>query len=311
MPAHSPLACSHSSMTNKGQTGIVMLLNTGNYPGEANYLNMTYTWSGTDWTQVSTSQIDPNGPLPLRLDFGMSFDGTNIVLFGGRGQSETAGVLSDTWTWNGSVWSRVGGAFSGSPFGRFKHELAYSPATGTIMFGGSNILNFLNDTWNWNGSVWTQLSPTTSPSVRINHMIAGGISGGGQLNYVLMFGGSNSNSFLNDTWKIDATNQWTQLSPTTSPSVRAECAMTYDTVNKSFVLFGGRDNFGLRPPETWIFDGTNWTKKSPTNSPSGRVGAQLSMDPNGSGKVILMGGNDLTNPLSDTWQWDGNNWTQL
>lgn len=301
MPAHSPLQCSHSAMSARGSNEVV-LMNTGSYPGISNYLNETWKWNGTDWsTSVTSGAIDPNGPLPTRSDFAMGYDGNSkLILFGGRGSSSSTGVLNDTWSWNGTVWTKL--TPSVSPFGRFKCELA-NFGSNVILFGGSNTLNYLNETWSWSGSTWTQLTPSTSPSARIDFAMANGTS------YVLLFGGKNSNSTLNDTWKFDGVN-WTLLSPATSPSVRAECALAYDTAHSNWVLFGGRNDFGVLAPETWIFNGITWTRQAPAVTPPGRVGAQMTYDVQSS-KIILVGGNDTTTVYNDTWAWSGTGWVQL
>jgi hypothetical protein len=308
MPATSPLRCSHSVMSQRGANPVV-LMDTANYPGFSNFLNQTWTWNGTTWARSGSGVVDASGPLPLRADFAMGYDGYNIMLFGGKGESSTSGVQSDTWTYNGSAWTHEAPATV--PFGRFKSELALITAAGAnkaVMFGGSNVLNFLNETWVWNGSAktWTLVSPATSPQARVDHMFAGGPT------FCVLFGGKNSNSLLGDTWKFDGST-WTQLTPTTPPSYRAEAAFCYDTANTQWVMFGGRDEFQLLQAETWTLNsaGTAWTKKAPAASPSARVGAQMCYDSQ-AGKVILFGGNDQAgNTFDDTWSWDGTVWVQL
>ncbi len=296
MPTHNPLPCSHSSIAQRVGHEVV-LLNTGNYPGVSNFLNQTDTWNGTDWT-LGASQIAAS-PLPLRSDLSMAYDGTNVTMFGGRGQSETDGVFEDTWSWNGTVWTQVTGT---SPFGRFGHKMAYLAGTGAVLFGGSNVLNFLNETWVFTGT-WTQQSPAHSPSVRVSHAMAGGPS------YVLLFGGSGTNAALGDTWKYDGAD-WTLQSPATHPSVRSGAVLAYDTANSNFVLFGGANESGLVGPETWTYNGTTWTQAAPAHTPSARVGAQMCYDSQ-AGAVLLFGGFGNTNANGETWKWTGTDWVQL
>lgn len=309
MPTHNPFPCSHSGMTSAPTFAgdKTILLNTGAYPGYANYLNAVCTWNGTDWT-IPANVISSTGLLPVRADFSMCYDGYNVMVNGGRGQSETAGVFQDTWTFNGTTWTKEAPATV--PFGRFKAETALINVAGSqriVMFGGSNILNFLNETWLWNGSAktWTQSAAANPPSARVDFCFSNGPT------FIVLFGGKNTNSCLNDTWKFDGTT-WTQLTPTTPPSVRAEAAMCYDSANTQWVLFGGRNDNNLLPPETWTLNagGTAWTKKSPATNPPGRVGAQMSFD-TVSNKVLMFGGNGLFENLADTWSWDGTNWVKL
>lgn len=306
MPATSPLRCSHSAMSQRGTGNPVVLLDTGSYPGFSNFLNETWTWNGTTWLRVGSGTIDASGPLPLRADFAMSYDGYNIMLFGGRGEVADT-VKQDTWTFNGTTWTKEAPATV--PFGRLKAELATitTAPVKAVMFGGSNVLNFLNETWTWNGNLktWTQNAPVHSPPARVDHMFAGGPT------FCVLFGGKGTVAPFGDTWKYDGSD-WTQLTPTTPPPARAEAAMTYDVANTQWVLFGGRDDVNMLG-DTWTLNsgGTAWTKKAPATSPSFRVGAQMTYDSQ-LGKVLLFGGNDQAgNTFGDTWTWDGTVWAQL
>lgn len=300
MPVNNPLRCSFSAMAQRG-AGNVVLLNTGNYPGQADFLNITNTWQGSIWSGSMTATIDPAGPLPLRSETTMAYDGTNVIMFGGKGESETVGLLGDTWSWNGTAWSSVSGT---APFARYGHKMAYLAGTGAIMFGGSNVLNYLNETWQYVSGVWTQLAPASSPPARIGHAMAGG---GGM---VVMFGGQNSNQCLNDTYNFNGTT-WTKNTSPTTPSVRTDAVMAYDTSANNFVLFGGANENGLLPTaETWTYQSGVWTQMSPTVSPPSMVGAQMCYDSQ-TGAVLLFGGAGSTDAFNETWKWSAGQWTKL
>lgn len=329
MPGTNPLPCSHSAMALRVGHEIVLLdTATGrgpvNGPGTTgSFFNETVTWAGDgstgNWTVVSTSGIDPLGPLPVRNLQGMGYDSTGsvVVLFGGEGESETAGVLNDTWVWNGTVWAKQ--APGTSPFGRYRHQMAYLFGVGALMFGGSNVLNFLEETWLWSGGLggnWTQLTPGVVPSARVDFMMAGSSSA----TNVLMFGGKNSESVLGDTWMWvgGAGGDWVLQTPGTSPSARAEACICYDPSNSSYVMFGGRNDDNLLAPETWVWtggNGGNWTKCQPAVSPGGRCGAQMAFDGT---HVIMFGGSGNVYTSGETWNWVGGatpattgNWVQL
>jgi hypothetical protein len=310
----TPFKTYRSDMDQRGSNEVI-ILHSGGYPGYGNFLNQTFKWNGTGWTllnNISVNAIDPNGPLPLRTNQASCYDGYNILLFGGQGASSTAGYLQDTWLWNGTTWTIQNTPVA--PFGRAKHDLAYlssASAGKAIMFGGTNGLNFLQETWVWNGSskVWSQAFPANSPQARIDHSMADGPS------FVVVFGGKNTNSCLNDVWTYNGSN-WNNTIPNGSgsgPGVRAEMSMCYDIANTQWVMFGGRNDNNMIPPETWILNSTAtaWTKMAPAISPSARVNAQMCYDGQ-SGKVILVGGNDQAgNALSDMWSWSGSAWVQL
>lgn len=309
MTTHTPLRCANTFMIQRGSSEVV-LMDTGAYPGYSNFLNETWTWNGTDWTNTGTTLIDANGPLPGRINMAGTYDGYNVVLFGGNdGAGLNGNGLSDTWLWNGTAWSKKTGLAT-FPFGRHLAELSRSTTTaGTaVLFGGyGGNSKYLNETWLWSGGpqTWTLLSPATSPSARVGHCMDAGPS------YVIMFGGSiSSGECKNDTWKWDGTT-WTQLAPATSPSARTGASMAYDRTNNVWVLFGGMNEY-YRLPETWTFDGSTWTKQAPATSPSGLTWSSMCWDTQ-SGRVLLFGGFSATDNFASaqTWSWNGTTWTQL
>lgn len=327
MPGTNPLPCSFSTMTYNGSK--ILLLDTScgrgpvNGPGTTgSFFNETVTWSGDsttgNWTVVSTNGINPLGPLPVRNLQGMAFDGssTEVVLFGGAGESETTGVLNDTWTWNGTVWKqRTPGTV---PFGRYRHEMAQLGNTGVLMFGGSNVLNFLQESWLWSGGTtgnWSQLTPAVSPSARVDFSMAGNKVSGTGAN-VLLFGGKNSSACLGDTWMWvgNQTGNWVLQTPAVSPPALAETCMEYDVTNTQYVLFGGRTDDNLDIPQTWVWtggNGGNWHLATPAVTPTSRCGAQMAWDGT---HIIMFGGSDSVYTNNETWMWTGGtngNWQQL
>jgi hypothetical protein len=130
----------------------------------------------------------------------------------------------------------------------------------------------------------------------------------------ILFGGRGNKYQSNTTWSFNGT-AWTQLSPATSPSIRSEGCMAFDSANGKWVMFGGQNEYGYLN-ETWTFDGTNWTQVAMANGvgPAGRVGAQMAYDA-GSSRTIMYGGISAgTNyPSNETWSFNGSSgvWTRL
>lgn len=127
-------------------------------------------------------------------------------------------------------------------------------------------------------------------------------------NQTILFGGFGNGQQLNDTWSWDGT-KWTQLFPSTSPSIREGAALAFDATTNQLILFGGSGNSG-NLNDTWSFDGTTWTQLSPASSPPARSGATMAFDV-ASSQLILFGGFGFSGNLNDTWYWDGTNWSQL
>lgn len=313
MTLHTPLRVANSVMSAAPTSGSrVVLLDTGNYPSFSSYLNEVWTFNGTDWTNKSPSMFN-SSPLPGRTDAVMAYtgDGTNVMLYGGRGAT---GTLQHTWLYNVSANTWTKSSPTTTPFGRYKANAAYLTGTGVVMFGGESAGLLLNETWVFASNNWSQVvtpnaisSAGGAPSARTGHAMAADAT------RVLLFGGRGTNYQSNGTYSFTA-GAWTKLSPIASPSVRSECKMTYDPVNSIYVLFGGQNEYNYLP-ETWIFSvvANTWTKV-PGAGPSGRVGHQMAFDAT-SGTTIMFGGVSATTnyPSNETWSFNGSTlvWTQL
>src|SRR5437762_11434056 len=99
-PATSPPARSYLAMTYDPASGKIVMF--GGYDGTG-YLNDTWTFDGTTWSQVAT----PISP-PRRAAAQIAYDASTqkVVLFGGYDGTR---YLGDTWIWNGKTlrWSRA------------------------------------------------------------------------------------------------------------------------------------------------------------------------------------------------------------
>lgn len=125
--------------------------------GEENsdgYLEDTWTWNGSNWTQES-----PSSKPPSRESSAMAYDPNRQVivlcLAGSGGNLET-------WEWDGTNWTKK--ATTSSPGERQYHGLVYNPQTSSVQlhngnFGSNPTTNA--DSWSWDGSSWTLL--TISP----------------------------------------------------------------------------------------------------------------------------------------------------
>ena len=251
----------------------------------------------------------------------MAYDAStgDVILFGGSDGFADFGpadspILDDTWSWNGSTWSKLAPAVV--PPARADASMAYDASTGDIvLFGGADdsASGLLDDTWSWNGSTWSELAPSTVPPARMGASMAYDASTGD----VILFGGSDSadsTGLLNDTWTWNGAN-WTNVSPASSPPARFLGSMDYDAATGSVVLFGG---LGALTPlnDTWTWNGVTWTQQFPTTSPPPRVSGSMTYDAS-TGDAILFGGYGPTPPLpfganalDDTWSWNGSAWTQ-
>ena len=109
---------------------------------------------------------------------------------------------------------------------------------------------------------WRRLSPAHKPSARVNMVMAYDPVG----QNIVMFGGFDGTSYLNDTWIFNGTD-WVQLSPANAPPVRSATAISFDRVTNTMVLFGGFNGTQYLG-DTWLWDSAvqNWTEAHPTTA---------------------------------------------
>jgi hypothetical protein len=146
----------------------------------------------------------------------------------------------------------------------------------------------------------TATSCNASPGPRIEAaMVATGAS-------FILFGGRNSQGNLDDTWVFER-DIWVDAG-SAGPSRNAH-KMAYDAFRQHVVLFGGRDDNGVLPSNTYIYEAEVWSPVD-NNGPGGRYGHELVHDPVRA-RTVMFGGATQTIPQSgwrDTWEWDGSDW---
>src|SRR5207245_1516837 len=91
---------------------------------------------------------------------GMAFDADTrrVVLF--------EGDTGQTWSWDGTTWTREHPA--SSPSSRQYPSMSRS-GPHDLLFGGEDCIDFTcyyRDTWSWTGSTWTKLRPVPRPGNR-------------------------------------------------------------------------------------------------------------------------------------------------
>jgi hypothetical protein len=169
-PAASPLGRTGAPMAYDAATGTVLLFGgfgmvSGDaYSGEYGGFSDTWSWNGTTWTELSPAS-NP-GSDSLESD-SMAYDPATqtVVLFDG-GDCNSCGGPGQTWSWNGTTWTRL--APRASPPASGGWSMAYDMATATVLlYGGMSygypMVTALDETWSWNGTTWTRLSPGPPP----------------------------------------------------------------------------------------------------------------------------------------------------
>ena len=305
---NNPPARSLHRITYDASRGHVVLF--GGLSTDTEQLNDTWTWNGSQWTEVTPPSNNP----PAREAHAMVFDSqrAQLILFGGRSDNQ---ILDDTWIWDGSQWTEVTPNNSNPqtpspPPARIAHQMAFdNQQNQVVLFGGSNgdTSEFYNDLWTWNGSTWELIQSALNPSTRSSHALVYD----NQRKQLLLFGGfRGETSYLDDTWIWNG-SQWIDVTPSKSlPTARSRHGMTFDNQRESIVLFGGFDG-STRLNDTWNWNGYRWINNTPVGTnPSSRNDTAIAFDRQRN-QVVLFGGYDGTNRLNDTWVWDGIRWLEL
>jgi uncharacterized protein (TIGR03437 family) len=265
-------------------------------------------WNGVQFTRGSWIQESPqswsaattdNDP-QARAYHAMTYDSAReqVVLFGGW-DGGNPGLLNDTWTWNGRIWTQTRPASAPSP--RRGAEMVYDGARReVVLFGGEGPNGLTNETWVWDGTEWQQRRPAASPGARRFHKMAYDAA----RRQVVLFGGEAADGagvqFLNDTWVWDGSN-WTQKNPVDSPTPRSAHAMAYGVARGRVVLFGGwRGVSAAYWSDTWEWNGDSWTLMRVRNTPAGRYGHAMVYD-NRNGGFLVYGGMCADGVRDEAW----------
>jgi N-acetylneuraminic acid mutarotase len=126
---------------------------------------------------------------------------------------------------------------------------------------------------------------------------------------VIMFGGQTwlESNLRSDLWTFNpSTSEWSSITTGSQPSERIGASISYNTVAKNFLLFGGGTMSG-EAGDTWKFQftGTNtgtWTQIA-VGGPSVRSGAPMVFDSKNN-VFVLFGGERYVYSLDETWTFN-------
>jgi len=201
-----------------------------------------------------------------------------------------------------SPWSRV----TLTPGTRQNPRMVFATEEScAVLFGGYDGLVRM-DLWKFRGAPGTrsELVPVsgTTPIARDR----GAVAYDSQRNRLVMFGGWNYPTRLNDVIGIQlgANPAWLNLTPAgPAPPARVNNQMVYDSVGDRFIVFGGSSASGSLN-DAWALDASGvggWQDLAPTGTPpSAREYATLIFDAVRN-RVVLFGGSDGA-PHNDLWE---------
>jgi len=169
---------------------------------ETNYVNTTWLWDGTSWTEQK------NNRAPARSLAAMWFDPIlkKTVIYGGIGRPNPQDRLqryNDMWSLGADGWTEIKPA--ALPPTRYGAQVAVDPRNGhALLFGGLRLeidskglqkQVYANDTWDWDGANWKEIQTANAPTPREN----GSLEFDYGRNEFVLFGGW-AGYYLSDTW---------------------------------------------------------------------------------------------------------------
>ena len=177
----------HAMAYDRGR-GVTVLFggNLGGAPGGLPTAD-TWEWDGASWTLRG-------GPRPpARFGHALAYDAYNqrVILFGGR--DPAIGLYNDTWALGAGGWTLVPMRTRPSP--RQAHAMV-GDFSSVVLFGG--LLNSGRSDETWYAVGWYLRPTARSPSRRGTHGMAYDSARG----QIVLFGGDDGSSILNDTWKL-------------------------------------------------------------------------------------------------------------
>jgi cysteine-rich repeat protein len=265
--------------------------------GNSGNLADTWEWDGVTWTQLA-----PATAPSARSYLAMGYDANlkHVMLYGGNTGTAGAPVANaETWTWNGTTWTKLTPATS--PGARYGGSLAFDSAHKySLMYGGQ----LDKHVWTFDGTNWTDRGLQTT-DLALHMALAYDANRGAMVLW----------HAAGTTWEWNGTTFAAVAAATAT--ARDGTAMTYDAIRKQLVLFGGYTVSGTTTTylgDTWLRAGTVWSAAPAWLEPPARMRGAVAYDPV-RGVSVLFGGMTTdfatdANRLADTWEFDGRGWTQ-
>jgi hypothetical protein len=212
----------------------------------------------------------PSNPLQTpspRAFPAMCWDGAHgyVLLFGGQPNMYASGGPNETWTWNGTTWTRRLTATPGFTFSLEQQAILamafHAPSNQAVLLWGGG-------TFVWNGTDWFQHPsslPMPGPFTGAPTNVAMGYDPGtGQLVAFVGTLWANPNLyFVSFTFTWDG-NSWTRRLTGFNPWPVLTPTMAFDPVANRLVL----GTQGANGAGFFEWTGSNWQQRLPANAPS-------------------------------------------
>jgi PKD repeat protein len=260
--------------------------------------------NSTNWTNITTA----GGPSP-RYGQSMAYDPKDgyVVMFGGASKSGEIGLLNDTWTFKGGVWTNITSTAGPAPGPRMWASLTWDAADGYLFLTGGGYCDSAtfnescNSAWGFVGGHWREIDTSVPYYDSFGACSVYDSSDG----YVLVvpWWGSYSSSYLNGTWKL---LHYNNSSNQPEPDLAQFTLVDYPP-DHGILLYGGRlpPNVETSTDQTWLFSGGNWTDLTSnlTSLPPPLTDAAGAFDPSIQAALLFGGYSEVD--LNQTWLFNG------
>ena len=235
-PTLSPPPRAAASMAYDAVSGRLVLF--GGFDGNG-YLGDTWLWNGANasWASVPTAISAPAVTGPRLFTDPSTGHATMFGGFDGRFYQGT------TWQWTGTDWSDL--APANAPGGRASASVAVDLHNNQVVLSGGLAAINPFGTFLWDGLDWSRALTDTQPPL----VYDGGAAYDPQRQHVILFGGGEGGTDIDQTWEWTGTD-WVPVASGRSPAAREAFGMVYDPALGHIIVFGGQRN------ETTLFDDT-------------------------------------------------------
>jgi hypothetical protein len=239
----------------------------------------------------------------------MAYDpGTGtVVMYGGDDGGTT---LSDTWSWDGSVWLKLHPGSSPPPL--TQAMLAYDPQSRRLVLsGGSSVVGGepQSGTWTWDGASWSAAPHGSLPVPALEDALATDAASG-QLILVTGLGGGCSDP-VTWQWSVGA---WVQLQPATAPGPANFGSLAYDPSSGRLILYTVSEVGCSAATATafttlaWSWNGSTWELLG--TGPTGSAGA-ASVKLLNTGRPVGSAKDGVLLMAWSVFSWGPEGWTQI
>lgn len=271
------------------------------------FLDKTWEWNGTTWTEIKTTDVARGTAHTLAYDslrqYSLLFGGNDAL--SGKPRSTTLIYRNNNWRFDMIVTR---------PAPRSLFTFTGDPANKTVwLLGGLNeyTAGYEADFWGYREGSWF-VRVMKDPPPTCDAPVAAFDTDRNKLVLVCWTAASAEVA----VYEFDgAAGEFKSIATTKSkPSARRQSALVYDQTLKKTVLFGGYDNSNFKD-DTWTWDGANWTEVKKDKPPNRSLHAMW-YDPLAK-KTIIYGGigrEDIDHRVerfSDMWSFNGSGWTKL